>query len=301
MSLTITSDTLPSELVEAIEDNLGKAEAKEWLIYASASANQHAEEWNISLDTVLTGGALSLCIAGQDDTGTRVVMKVPADIATGRQEIAALSVWGGHGCPTVIRVDEMTSVFLMEYLPFLPGSINAVDVFELAQELQGHASTPEFPFPDLSENVEMRIGWAEERFADLEYVFLRPDLLLAVGIYRRLLETGTGRSLLHGDFQRKNLLPTSAGLRTLDPHPCVGEPIFDSAFWLGVGYHDQPIETILSQYPAPIDSMEYMRFLCWVWVISVIENRPYQRQGADERQDFISRFRAAAMEAAELL
>lgn len=297
MPFSVQYETLPEELVIAVEANLGKLAGREWLIFASASANEYSEAWSVSLDTVLTGGALSLCVAGTDAMGNRVVMKIPSDIESGRKEIAALSAWNGLGCPKVVETDARSSVFLMEYLPSAVETIKADDLFILAQALHENIPFSQSDFPDLKENVEMRVNWAVERFSALEFSMHRPDLAIAAQICQKLMDTTRVRTLLHGDFQRKNLLMTPRGLRTLDPYPCFGDPIFDAAFWLALDYHDHPIGDVLYQYPAALESVEFQRFLCWTWAISVIENRPYQKRGAEERQAFIERFRIPAIDA----
>ena len=291
--MLIDASDLPPQLVSAIEFNLGATRAKNWLKTAAESANKHAAGWGVSLETVLVGGALSLCVLGRNEAGRQVVMKIPSDVETGRNEIEALTAWHGVGAPRVIDSDPENSVFLMEYLVEDNRRIFSSNVFELADTLHSEDRLHNFILPGLDANVEMRIEWAEERFSDPVYAHLRSDLKVAKFIARRLLATSGEKVLLHGDFQRKNLVSTAEGLRTLDPHACIGEGVFDAAFWLGLVHHDRPIVEILNSYSADKASIDFYRFCCWTWVISVIENRPYQLPGAKERQHFIESFHSA--------
>lgn len=294
MDFELRLDTLPLMLVTAIESNLGKEKASLFLSLSVESANRHAKGWGVTFQEILIGGMFSLCIRGVDSSGKAVVMKVPASVDLGRSETAALSSWR-EGTPRLLKVDPVTSVFLMEYIPTAEGMIEALEVFNLADSLHSHPPILDFDFPDLRMIVDMRIEWAEERFAIQRYSHYQADLDTAKHIVQRLFETTSETALLHGDFQRKNLLVSPFGLRTLDPFACIGDPVFDSAFWLGLVHHDAPLADLLKLYAVNRSEEEVRRFLCWTWAMSVIENRPYEEFGTIERAEFIYNFRDAAI------
>ena len=296
----VHAEPLQPNLLPAIESALGPLKSRDWLLAATAAAYGRAASWGITLNEVLTGGALSLCLAGTDNSGNRVVLKVPSSPAAGRLEIAALRIWDGLDCPAVLAADMTGAAFLMDFLPGSGAAIRAGDVFDLARSLHSRAVPAAPGFPSLAENVAMRLGWAEERFSRPGFEHHLPDLQSARRITGQLLDTAPQPVLLHGDFQRKNLIPTASGLKTMDPHPCTGDPLFDSAFWLALVDHDEPLEEILQRFPAR-NEKESGRFLAWVWALSVIENRPLTDRGARERSEFIDVFRGQAAKASERL
>lgn len=290
MAFELQVDTLPAQFVEAVEANLGISEAGEFLQKAVDIANKHAAAWDIELKEVLTGGVLSLCVLGVDSSGRRVVMKVPRDCETGCREIDALRMWK-DGVPRLRRMNVDSSAFLMDFIPSSDAPIEANEVFILADSLHRVSIGLDFNFPSLRNVLEMRMGWAEERFSVKEYSHLTSDLDLARHVIYWLLKTTSATVLLHGDFQRKNLIVSPNGLRTLDPLPCIGDPVFDSAFWLGLVHHDAPLREILDLYSVNRSESESRRFLCWTWAMSVVENRPYENLGTIERASFISELR----------
>lgn len=297
----IAPDSLPLELITAIRDNLGKLEADQWLHQACKQANHYANTWNLTPKTALTGGALSLCILSDTNLGEQTVLKIPTDIISGQREISTLTAWNGNGCPQIYETDDSNGVFLMEYLHQASQPITAHEAYQLANRLHLVEQTADHRYQKLSDNMNMRIEWAEERFAVEKYSHQRSDLQLAKNMYQKLLSTTTHETLLHGDFQRKNLIQTHDGLKTIDPYACIGDPAFDAAFWLALVHHDAPLQENLQNYPAAKESNEYHRFLCWTWAISVIENRPHEKQGTQERQHFINAQRGHAHRTAGMI
>lgn len=290
MAFELQIDTLPIQFVEAVEANLGRVKAQEFFKQSIDIANRYAVGWDVVFKEVLTGGVLSLCVRGVDSAGRQVVMKVPQDSESGRREIDALRMWK-DGVPRILRMNVDSTAFLMKFITSIDAPIEANEVFSLADSLHRVVIGLDFNFPDLRSVVDMRIGWAEERFSSDEYSHFRSDLALAKQVIRWLLETTSVTVLLHGDFQRKNLITSPDGLRALDPLACIGDPVFDSAFWLGLVHHDAPLQEILNIYAVNRSESEFRRFLCWTWAMSVVENRPYEELGTIERARFISELR----------
>lgn len=290
MMFELQIDTLPTHFVEAVEANLGPLKAQEFFQQSIGIANKYAAAWDVELKEVLTGGVLSLCVRGVDSAGRRVVIKVPRDCESGRREIDALRMWK-DGVPRLRRMNVDSSAFLMDFIPSSDALIEAHEVFDLADSLHRVVIGLDFNFPSLREVLDMRIGWAEDRFSVKEYAHLRVDFDFAKQIIHLLLDTASKNVLLHGDFQRKNLIVSPNGLRTLDPLPCIGDPVFDSAFWLALVHHDAPLREILNQYAVDRTESEFRRFLCWTWAMSVVEKRPYEELGSIERACFISEVR----------
>lgn len=291
----VHAELLQPNLWPAIETAMGAIKSRDWLLAATAAAYECADAWGVLLDGVLTGGALSLCLSGTGPTGNRVVLKMASSPAAGQLEIAALRAWEGLHCPVVLAEDSTGTAFLMDFLVSTGAAIEPEEVFELARSLHARRPPSGAGFTTLAENVAMRLGWAAERFSHPGFEHNLPDLEAARRIAGILLETAPRAVLLHGDLQRKNLLMTERGLKMMDPHPCLGDPTFDSAFWLALVDHDQPLEDILAVYPAT-GRVEADRFLAWAWALSVIENRPLTDRGSRERSEFINTFRAPAAE-----
>lgn len=300
MGFELRLDTLPAKLVAAIESNLGPTDTLAFLSKSVETANNLAQSWSITIEEVLTGGVMSLCVRGSDLAGNQVVLKVPANKESGHCEIAALRSWS-EGAPKLIAHDEETAAFLMEFIQSIDAIIDADELFRLADRLHQNVPETDYEFPNLSVIIDIRIQWAEERFSMERYSEHCKDLETAKSIIKQLLNSTTEVALLHGDLQRKNLLVSSDGLHAIDPLACIGDPVFDSAFWLALVHHDRPLKDILFQYSEGRSAEEYQRFFCWVWALSVIENRPWEEFGTEERQQFIDEFRDSVIEEARLL
>lgn len=222
---------IPDSLRENLAYGLGEAESERWLTQAVTRAQALFVVWELVPEQVLTGGSESLCVkcAGHDG---ETVLKIPANVASGTAEIAGLRAWAGNGAARVLRTDPEDNAMLMNFLGWVgDGTFAAAEVLDLADRL--HAADPSgHDFDPLARNVDRRVDWARERFAEPEDEQARSDLAVAEKILDELLYADAEKVLLHGDLQPKNLIVSGHGLTAVDPMPVLGPALFDVALWM---------------------------------------------------------------------
>lgn len=282
---------VPDSLRENLAFVLGAERAETWLVEAAECARRLVQEWELTPLEVLTGGSFSLCLRCVDAAGEQTVLKVPAGIDGGAAEIAALRAWAGDGAARVLRVDAATSAMLMNFLVRVSeGGYGLADIVDLAERL--HRGDPHgFAFPQVHDNLDRRVDWARDRFAEDGYEHHLEDLGHAETLVAGLATAEHDQVLLHGDLQAKNLILSDAGLTAVDPMPVVGPALFDIAFWIAKSDHAHPTRTYVDQVCRLRPGLDGDALLRWTWALAVLENRPYLERGAVARQEFIDEAR----------
>ena len=283
---------VPESLRENLAYNLGGSDvAEEWLAGAVERAQSLAAQWRLTPREVLSGGSFSLCIRCTDPEGREVVLKIPASLEGGADEIAALRAWGGDGAARVLREDPSSAAMLMNFLGRAgEGDYGLDDIVDLAERL--HRGDPAgHPFMEVHDNLTLRIDWARERFAEPGHERHQDDLALAEKLLEELLAGDDDRVLLHGDLQAKNLIVHGEELTAVDPMPVLGPPLFDVAFWIAKSHHAHPTHTYVPRVAALRPGVDCERLLRWTWALAVLENRPHTGPSAQQRQEFIDDLR----------
>ena len=282
---------VPDSLRENLAFVLGAERAEAWLVEAVERARRLVGEWALTPQEVLTGGSFSLCLRCVDDAGEATVLKVPADFDGGAAEIAALRAWDGDGAARVLRVDEDTSTMLMNFLGRVgEGDYGLADILDLAERLH-RGDVHEHAFAEVHDNLDRRVDWARDRFAEDGYGHHLDDLRQAEKLVADLASAQDTRVLLHGDLQAKNLIVSDGGLTAVDPMPVVGPALFDIAFWIAKSDHAHPTRTYVDQVCRLRPGLDGDALLQWTWALAVLENRPYLERGAVARQEFIDEVR----------
>lgn len=282
---------VPESLRENLAFVLGAERAETWLAGAVECARRLVEEWRLTPREVLTGGSFSLCLRCEDEHGTATVLKVPADPTHGAAEIAALQAWSGDGAAQVLRTDPESSAMLMNFLGRVrQGGYGLSDIVDLADRL--HRGTADgFDFPEVRDNLDRRVDWARDRFAEDGYAHHLDDLRNAEKLVAELATAAGDRVLLHGDLQAKNLILCQDELVAVDPMPVVGPALFDIAFWIAKSDHARPTRTYVDEVSRLRPWLDGEALLRWTWALAVLENRPYLQRGAAARQEFIDEVR----------
>jgi streptomycin 6-kinase len=278
---------VPDSLRENLSFVMGAERADAWLVGAVDRARRLVQAWRLKPLEVLTGGSFSLCLRCVDDVGAETVLKVPAGVAEGAAEIAALRAWGGDGAAEVLRTDPESSAMLMNFLGHVgDGEYGLVDIVDLTERLH-RAPRDGFGFGAVDDNLDRRVTWARERFAEDGYGHHLEDLYTAQRLVAGLLDGSDERVLLHGDLQAKNLIVSGEGLRAVDPMPVLGPALFDIAFWIAKSDHARPTQEYVDEVARLRPGLDRAALLAWTWALAVLENRPYLRRGAVARQEFI--------------
>ena len=282
---------IPPVLRSNIRFLLGGEDAGDaWLSDASTLAGQLAGSWGVTPVRVLEGGAMSLCIQCRDPAGAARVLKIPSSAGNGRAETDALSAWNNGATPRVIRHDSATGSFLMEFVQPAEPANGARHISRLLARL--HIDQDGLPFPDLEVALQDRIGGARTRFAGACHTAERRDVETAAPLLAALARTTEEPTVVHGDFQAKNVLAGPEGPVAIDPLPAVGDPLSDTALWIAGGSAGPRAEA-LREFSSGADAS---RLLAWTWALTAVEYRPGTSTAADAAA-FIGEHRQAAIAA----
>lgn len=281
---------IPDSLRENLAYGLGEEEAERWLADAVRRAEALFDAWDLEPEQVLSGGSESLCVKCEGAEGP-CVLKLPASLSGGADEIAALRAWGGDGAARVLRDEPAQSAVLMDFLGWVgEGSWTLADVLDLAGRLHA-ADASSFAFPTLDGNLARRTAWAHQRFEESGDDQARADVAAAEKLVAVLCDDGSPPVLLHGDLQPKNLIVSAAGLAVVDPLPAVGPAMFDIALYVVKGSQDQPLAECQAEVLALRPDLDGDALERWCWALAVLESRPYLGPANNARMHYIQEFR----------
>jgi hypothetical protein len=258
----LSKDDVPQQVEDAIMHSHGEQGGQEWLNHALNKVNQLEDDWDFSTVEVL-GGESSLLVKVEPSSEEEddAVLKIPADVQSGCDEIAALKIWEDCSVPVVQYEDTSTGVFMMDYVPSTEKEVTPFQAFVLADVLHTPALNFDYKFPSLKDNLSQRIAEAFLR----HQVEGSTDLWLAVRTLETLLATQDHEELLHGDYRNHNIIYSENGPIIIDPQPCIGDSMFDIALWLAETRNHEDIAVVL-QLAGPAGA----RLVPWMWSLSVL-------------------------------
>ncbi|MFG2446461.1 aminoglycoside phosphotransferase family protein [Nocardia fluminea] len=293
--------TIPERLEAAIIFLRGEQDGREWLGALPDRLGYYAERWGLELDSIAENGAMSCCAyCTEIETGRAAVLKIPVDLEAGNTEMRMIDRWAaGDAAPKVLQHDIDTGVFLMTRI--IPGTVvwPGSDPGESASfaTLLSRLNAPDLPEPpalkDLADVVQMRMGWARERFddprfaEDVERVGINRHLEEAERVLERLLITTERRHVLHADLQAKNILQGRDLWFTIDPLGAVGDLNAEAALWVAIQDGPRTIPERLSDL-ATHPLLTTSRMLGWTYVFAVAEYRPYLPASGERIERFLS-------------
>lgn len=263
--------------------------ADEWLDTSVALALRLASAWDVTPEAILEGGAMSVVVLCRDRTGTATVLKVPGTRDMGVAESTALAVWKNGALPGVLATDPDTGSFLMEFIPSVKEAPSPDGITGLLERL--HVS-PVTGTARLETVLAGRIEAAVLRFASGDRAPEREHLAVATAMMGALQRTAKP-TMVHGDFQAKNLLTGEHGPVAIDPLPAVGDPFSDLGLWIAGGSAGQRGAAVV--YYAGTSS-DPGRLLAWTWALAVLEYRPGPNSA--DAATFIAGNRGHAVDAA---
>lgn len=285
---------IPDSLRENLAYGLGAAEAERWLAVAVERAEELFDAWDLEPEQVLAGGSESLCVKCTGPDGD-TVLKLPASVSGGAGEIAALRAWDGNGAPRVLRDEPEHSAMLMPFLGWVgEGTYTLPQVLDLADRL--HSADPTgYDFPSLAANLDRRVEWARDRFAEVADEEALADVARAEKILDAIAGelADTDPVLLHGDLQPKNFIVSDAGLSVVDPLPAVGPALFDIALYVVKCVDDHALTTCQDEVLALRPDLDADLLRRWCWALAVLESRPYLGDLNARRVEYIRQFRDA--------
>ena len=271
-----------SRLRTAITLLRGPVDAARWLDSLPERVDQACSRWGLTPLTVAEDGAMSCCVYATDRYGAAVVLKIPHEAEAGRLEAVALTLWSASGAsPSVVALDESLGELLMERV--LPGTVACPDagpeaanrLADLMSRLYGGDAANTTVEGALGDIIEMRLGWADERFAETENT-TGLELVRAARVEAfALLASGGRYDVLHGDLQPKNILVGRGGnWFVIDPFACRGDRHTDAAFWSVMQDSPTTVDQRIAEIATATD-LDEERLHSWARVFAVAELRPY--------------------------
>lgn len=180
-----------------------------------------ARDWKVTLKEQLPGATCSKVWAGFDQSGNEVVLKVPDDDSEEKLAGSTLLAFSNHGGVTILNHDEPTGAILMPRLH--PGT--TLDTSGLNDLQQVEVCSDVIRRLRQAQTVEAMS--LDRWYRDLWNA--PPDELVpeAQSIARRLIDTTTRQTLLHGDLHHFNILRNGDEWVAIDPKGVLGDPAFE--------------------------------------------------------------------------
>jgi streptomycin 6-kinase len=243
------------------------------------------EKWDVYVVDALEGGWNSVVVlakARDDD----VVLKLTEEPGAAAAEAAALSWWGVDAAPRVLLHDHDLGAIVLERL--VPGgemrwdgladTEKAVSLLEaMHRPITGDAPD----LPTLAEIADRVLEEARAQARDKPGVVDPASAQMALQLLRELFadSEASSRAVLHGDAVPPNVLRSGAGLRAIDPRPCIGDRAYDLGYWSvfsGYGLDARTNAALLAREL----QVDEGRILAWAWALAV--NRLLQIGDSDD-------------------
>jgi streptomycin 6-kinase len=209
-----------------------------WLDELPPALRELAERWQLSFDSVIQRGSMSVVLRCRVGDERPAVLKLSPDRPRLADEAASLSHWQTIHVPRVLAGDNDVGALLLEAIR--PGT----SLEESGRYPSPAAIADLIGSLHLSRTPETAYGAVAERIAHLfrsgaGNYHRRPDVtaLIPHQLYERghraaeRLATDTVAAVvLHGDLTPPNILDggPERGLVAIDPAPCLGDPAFDA-------------------------------------------------------------------------
>jgi streptomycin 6-kinase len=228
---------VPPRAIGRLTEHYGQDVAS-WLADARQLVERLAAQWGVRLLGFHDGGWTSIIAIGTTASGTSVVIKATPDRLRFSQERAALSHWTDVAANALLAADDDSQTLLLSAVSGLPGGRPRPDdhEYQVASALGAlHVKMvpSDVPVPLLAEyyNTEVvpRIARRAGQLSTYIPLAVSDAVLRLCG---KLCSSPGDRAMLHSDLYAENVLFEDAGSPVfIDPHPKVGDPAFDWAFW----------------------------------------------------------------------
>lgn len=275
----VTKEYVSADFEQFVARHFG-ARGRAWLDQLPRQVERHTREWGLEVEGFLPGGLMSCCLVVTTTEGEAAVLKLGGPWTPASSEGAALAAWDGGPAPKLLRIDAKGNALLLERIrpatPFItPHGRGGLDrLAELLSALHAPALSAEMErrLPPL-ENVVYRLidtaGAEAAARSAADATELQPRLALARTRAADLLSHPEAPTLLHGDLENKNILHCNRrGLVAIDPLPCIGDPTYDAAYWLGLAVQVERRDTVARELAAAL-SLDPTRLRTWAAVVAL--------------------------------
>ncbi|AKA08811.1 hypothetical protein SAZ_23765 [Streptomyces noursei ZPM] len=213
--------------------------AGKWLDTAPQLLEEAAERWKLTLRGYYDAGHTSVVAVARDIHDTPVLLKAWYESGRYRDEVTALRLWGSGPTVDVIETADDLSVALMELVGGRPGGAVRPEreVQMVAAAIQGihaiGAKQGRPALPRLGDHLQHTVlPRVARRVATLDLGRREWLVREAIPELHMLRESPSRTTVLHTDLYRENVIfDGRRNARLIDPHPMVGDAVYDWAFW----------------------------------------------------------------------
>ncbi len=212
---------------------------EDWLARAPSHIAEAARRWKVALSGYHDAGHASAIAVGTALDGSPVVLKAWVDPIRYQHELAALRAWAGGPAAGVIEAADDLAVAALTQIGGRPGGAGRPEresqrVAAVIQAL--HSLAREHPgpaVPSLADFLhEVIVPRVRHRTRTLNLGACVELVEKACKGLGNLREDTSRRTVLHADLYRDNVIFDGRGRpRLVDPHPMLGDAVFDWAFW----------------------------------------------------------------------
>lgn len=228
---------LPSGAVRRLTEHYGDA-VSGWLERAPAVLVAAADRWELNWIGYHDVGWTSLVVACRDARGEDLLIKALPERDRFLRERAALDHWAGRDACRLRDADDGEQLLLVGTVPPGPGGAprpadHAERVARRLRRLHERPATGSGAVPLLTDYYRYTVVPRMDRRAQTLAAQVGDDRVWsALRIATRLSERVGPSVMLHSDLYAENVLfdPHQRPV-FIDPHPVVGSPAFDWAFW----------------------------------------------------------------------
>lgn len=229
---------VPDGAVRRLINHYGEA-VTAWLHEADSVIARAAERWKVHLTHYHDAGWSSVVAVGVDWHGRRVAIKALPETDRYTRERAALTHWRDNApVAGLLDFDDRHQLLLLTLVAGAAGGAerprdHAERTAANIAALHRVEPLPLIPVPLLADyyrdTVLPRIERRAHRFGD---GFDRRAIRRAITVGHELASSPSRRAMLHADLYAENVLFDERRQPVfIDPHPRVGSPAFDWAFW----------------------------------------------------------------------
>ena len=228
---------VPMGAIARLVEHYG-CEVHEWLSRAEIIVRSTAMHWQVRLYGFHDAGWTSVVAVGRDKSGRAVILKALPETDRYRQELAALTHWDGVSVCRLLGADDDHQVLMVDLVGGGPGGAERPSdhVRRVANALPRLHRTE----VDVRDSVPLLADYyldtvlprIERRASQFGDIVGATYIQRAVSLARDLCSERARSAMLHSDLYAENVLFDKAGCPAfIDPHPKIGSPAFDWAFW----------------------------------------------------------------------
>ena len=227
---------IPAGALERLIEHYGPG-ARSWLTGVSETFAAASARWRVRLSGIHDAGWTSVVAHGVDTGGRGLVIKASPDRQRYLRERFALDHWWGSSAARLIDFDDAAQLLLLELVAGVPGGGErpADQQHRVAGALSRLHDRPADTrvVPSLVSHYRGEVApRVRHRAAQLGSLVGRRRVERCLELVDVLCARPARDRLLHADLYAENVLFDQDGDPVfIDPHPKVGSPAFDWAFW----------------------------------------------------------------------